>query len=201
MTSQSTDRLDPETVARAAARAMHEERWDEVAALCDADALVSWREDHAMRMGDGALAGGDALSPAALLARELAARAPRRQLERQLGPELMAGVDDESLRYPEPRVLGHVRERFYDREVAHVLTRVVHPHGERDPHAPVADDAAVDALLATELRVDVTVLVLAADGTWGIVPDGNLLGLGAWNVVALEDEQREGDWEGESPDP
>lgn len=201
MTSHPIDRRDPEAVARAAASAMHEERWDDVAALCDAGALARWREQRAERGRAPAPVGGDALAPAALFARELAERAPRRQLERQLGPELMAGVDDATLRYPEPRVLGHVAERFYDREIAHVLTRVLHPHGERDPHAPADDDAPVSELLATDMRVDVTVLLRAPDGTWGIVPDDNLLGLRTWNVVAMEDEQPDADWEGETPDP
>lgn len=92
----SVDRRDPEAVARAAASAMHEERWDDVATLCDAGALARWHDETAARRARSARAG---------------------------------------------------------------------------------DDAPADELLATDMRVDITVLLRAADGTWGIVPDDNLLGL------------------------
>jgi hypothetical protein len=245
------DRQDPEAVVRAAALAMHEERWADVAALCDARALVRrklrmlealaprepvdfytfrrqardvpddvarWMHER-QRAHDGepmrrarlraygvaSLAELDALSPATLFARELDAGSPRSLARAQVGHGADLGEYGATLLYPVVRVLGHVRERLYGREVAHVLTRVVHPAAEVDPHAPDAASPILDAedAIAIDYPPQVAALLRGDDGTWGIAPSHDFLGLGTWGVAIGErvDEIAEAkDWEGEPPD-
>lgn len=200
----SIDRHDPEAVVRAAALAMHEERWRDVAALCDPRALAR-RRARLDGYGVASRAELESLPPAEAFARELAAGSPRSQARAQVGEGADLSEYGATLLYPVARVLGHARERLYSREVAHVLTRVIHPGAPVDPHAPDAASPFLDAedALAIEFPPQVTTLLRADDGTWGIVPAGDLLGLGTWGI-AIEtrvDEIAEAeDWEGEPPD-